>query len=74
MDCGIDPFQRWSNYPVFGGGTHMCLGKSFALLELRVLAVRMAKNYKVEVRNPKKTVLPITAWNIEFKMTKRKND
>ena len=74
MDCGVDPFQGRANYPVFGGGTHMCLGKSFALLELRVLAVRMAKNYKVEVRNPKKTVLPITAWNIEFKMTKRKND
>jgi len=74
MDCGVDPFQGGANYPVFGGGTHMCLGKSYALLELRVFAVRMAKNYKIEVRNPKKTVLPITAWNIEFKMTSRKND
>ena len=57
IDCGLDPFQGWSNYPVFGGGTHVCLGKSFAWLELHVLAVRMARHYKVEVRNPKKEFL-----------------
>ena len=72
VDCGVDPFQGRSNYPVFGGGTHVCLGKSFAQLELRVLAVRMARHYKVEVRNPKKKFLPMNAWDVEFKLTQRK--
>ena len=72
VNCGVDPFQGRSNYPVFGGGMHICLGKSLAQLELRVLAVRMARHYKVEVRNPKKKFLPMNAWDVEFKLTQRK--
>ena len=71
-DSGIDPVQGRTNYPVFGGGTHVCLGKAFAQLELRVLAARMMKHYKVEVRNPKKVYFPVNGWNIEFKLTTRK--
>lgn len=73
LDSGIDPFQGRSSYPIFGGGTHVCLGKAFAQLELRVLAARLLKGYKVEVRNPKKVYFPVNGWNIEFKLTKRKS-
>ena len=73
IDSGIDPFQGRSSYPIFGGGTHVCLGKAFAQLELRVLAARLLKGYKVEVRNPNKVYFPVNGWNIEFKLTKRKS-
>ncbi|KAL7543992.1 hypothetical protein ACHAXR_013437 [Thalassiosira sp. AJA248-18] len=73
VDAGIDPLQGRTNYPIFGGGTHVCLGKAFAQLELRVLAARLFKHYKVDVRNPKKLYFPVNGWNIEFKLTKRKN-
>lgn len=72
-DSGIDPLQGRTNYPIFGGGTHVCLGKAFAQLELRVLAARMFKHYKVEVRNPQKVSFPVNGWACEFKLTKRKN-
>jgi cytochrome P450 len=73
IDSGIDPFQGRSSYPIFGGGTHVCLGKAFAQLELRVLAARLLKEYKVEVRNPKKVHFPVNGWSIEFKLSKRKS-
>lgn len=73
VDSDIDPLQGRTNYPVFGGGTHVCLGKAFAKLELRVLAARMLKHYKVEVRNPPKVYFPVNGWNVEFKLTERKN-
>mmetsp|Transcript_2410 Transcript_2410/g.5321 ORF Transcript_2410/g.5321 Transcript_2410/m.5321 type:complete len:531 (+) Transcript_2410:101-1693(+) len=73
IDSGIDPFQGRSSYPIFGGGTHVCLGKAFAQLELRVLAARLLKGYKVEVRNPEKVYFPVNGWNIEFELTKRKS-
>jgi cytochrome P450 len=73
IDSGIDPFQGRSSYPIFGGGTHVCLGKAFAQLELRVLAARLLREYKVEVRNPKKVAFPVNGWNIEFKLTRRKD-
>ena len=72
-DSGIDPLAGRTNYPIFGGGTHVCLGKAFAQLELRVLAARMLKHYQVEVRNPKKTFFPVNGWNVDFKLTKRKD-
>ncbi|KAL7537481.1 hypothetical protein ACHAXR_008502, partial [Thalassiosira sp. AJA248-18] len=71
-DSGIDPSQGRTDYPIFGGGSHVCLGKAFAQLELRVLAARMVKHYHLEVRNPRKVWLPINTWNIEFKLTKKK--
>lgn len=73
IDSGIDPFQGRSSYPIFGGGTHVCLGKAFAQLELRVLAARLLRGYKVEVRNPEKVHFPVNTWNIEFMLTKRKS-
>lgn len=73
VDSGIDPFAGRTNYPIFGGGTHVCLGKAFAQLELRVLATRMLKHYKVEVRNSKKSYFPVNGWDVEFKLTKRKD-
>jgi len=73
VDSNIDPLAGRTNYPIFGGGTHVCLGKAFAQLELRVLAARMFKHYQVEVRNPKKSFFPVNGWNVEFKLTKRKD-
>jgi cytochrome P450 len=73
IDSGIDPLQGRSSYPIFGGGTHVCLGKAFAQLELRVLAARLLQGYKVEVRNPEKVYFPVNGWKIEFKLTKRKS-
>lgn len=71
-DSGIDPLQGRSNYPIFGGGTHACLGRAFAQLEIRVLATRILKHYRFEVRNPQKVVFPVNGWKIEFKVTKKK--
>lgn len=68
-DSNVDPLQGRSSYPIFGGGTHQCLGRSFAQLELRILVARIARHYKLEVRNPKKTGFPISRWSIEFKLT-----
>lgn len=79
MTCELTSFlpllllrNRRASYPIFGGGTHVCLGKAFAQLELRVLAARMFRHYKVEVRNPQK-IFPVNGWNLEFKLTKRKD-
>ena len=71
-DSGIDPLQGRANYPIFGGGTHICLGKAFAQLEMRVFLARMFKHYKLEVRNPEKEYFPVNGWKVEFKLTKRK--
>ena len=38
-----------------------------------MLADRMLKHYKVEVRNPPKVYFPVNGWNVEFKLTERKN-
>mmetsp|Transcript_26363 Transcript_26363/g.38938 ORF Transcript_26363/g.38938 Transcript_26363/m.38938 type:complete len:532 (-) Transcript_26363:1029-2624(-) len=73
VDAGIDPLKGRTNYPIFGGGTHVCLGKAFAQLEMRVLAARMLKHYRVDVRNSKKAYFPVNGWNVEFKLTKRKS-
>jgi len=72
IDSGIDPVQGRSNYPIFGGGTHVCLGKAFAMLEMRVLAARMLKHYDVDVRNSEKVFIPVNGWRVEFKLTRRK--
>jgi cytochrome P450 len=74
IDTGVDPFAGRTNYPIFGGGTHVCLGKAFAQLELRVFAARLARHYKVEIRNPKRTYLPVNVWDVEFKLTQRKKE
>jgi len=70
---GIDPLQGRSSYPIFGGGTHVCLGKAFAQLELRVLATRMMQHYTVQVRNSQKVPFPVNGWSVEFKLTKKKS-
>lgn len=70
----IDPRQGKSAYPIFGGGTHVCLGKAFALLELRILLARMIRQYTLEVRNEQKIVFPVNGWKVDFKLTKRKEE
>ena len=73
VDCGVYPrIQGLANFPVCGGGTHICLGKVYAQLELHVLAIQIAKYYKVEVRNPKKKLFPMNDWDIELRLTQRK--
>jgi cytochrome P450 len=59
-----------SNYPIFGGGTHGCIGKNFAKLELRIILVRMFQRYNLRVRNPQKIHVPVNGWSIEFQLTK----
>lgn len=56
---------------VFGGGTHACLGRSFALLEMRVLVARMYRRYDVEVRRARKRPFPFNRWEVEFRLTRR---
>jgi cytochrome P450 len=60
-----------SNYPIFGGGTHGCLGKNFAKLELRIILVRMLQRYNLKVRNYQKIHVPVNGWSIEFQLTKK---
>ena len=68
----IDPSQGRSNYPIFGGGTHVCLGKHFALLELRVILARMVQHYHIETRSDVKVDFPVNGWQVDFKLTPRK--
>ena len=59
------------SYPIFGGGTHGCLGNHFAKLEARILLTRMLQKYHVGVRNSKKKNFPFNFWMNEFKLTPR---
>jgi cytochrome P450 len=67
----VDPAQGRANYPIFGGGSRSCLGKHFALLELRVFLVRLFQNYELSVVNETKAWLPICTWNVEFQLLKK---
>ncbi|GAX11034.1 cytochrome P450 family 26 subfamily A [Fistulifera solaris] len=67
----VDPAQGRANYPIFGGGSRSCLGKHFALLELRVFLVRLFQNYELSVVKETKVWLPICTWNVEFQLTKK---
>ncbi|KAL9180479.1 hypothetical protein ACHAXT_010932 [Thalassiosira profunda] len=73
VDAGIDPLQGRSSYPIFGGGAHVCLGKSFAQLELRVLTARLFRKYDVKVQNAEKIWFPVNGRSIEFRLTERKD-
>jgi cytochrome P450 len=70
-ECNIDPNQGKATYPIFGGGTHVCLGQHFARLELRIIMARMFKQYDVEVRNSTKIFMPVNGWYVDFKLTKK---
>jgi len=79
--CNIDMISKnvdynsmKPNYPVFGGGSHSCLGSHFAKLEMRVFLTRMLRSYDVEVRNSKKVVVPVNGWKNEFKLEKTKKE
>jgi cytochrome P450 len=67
----VDPSNGRADYPVFGGGTHVCLGKNFAKLELRIIMARMFKNYTVRVRNNTKVYMPVNGWTIDFQLIKK---
>ena len=58
-------------FSIFDGGGHVCLGKSFAQLELRVLLANMYAKYKVGVRNDRQIYFPIYGWSVDFKLTKK---
>ena len=57
------------SFPVFGGGSHVCLGRAFAHMELRILLTNMYANYIVEVRNDNKVFMPINCWSVDFRLT-----
>ncbi|KAL3913074.1 MAG: hypothetical protein SGILL_006634 [Bacillariaceae sp.] len=68
---GVDPIQGRADYPIFGGGGHVCLGKHFAKLELRVIMARMYKNYHVAVSNNRKVDAPVNGWAVDFQLKKK---
>lgn len=66
---GVDYNNLKANYPVFGGGSHSCLGSHFAKLEMRVLLTRLLQKYDLRVRNCDKVHFPVNGWKNEFKLT-----
>lgn len=67
----VDPAQGRTNYPIFGGGSRSCLGKHFALLELRVFLVRLFQKYELSVQNESKVWIPLCTWNMDFQLVKK---
>lgn len=67
----VDPAQGRADYPVFGGGTKVCLGKAFAQLEMQVMLTRLFQNYTVDVKNNTKNWFPVNGWALDFKLKKR---
>lgn len=57
------------SFPIFGGGSHGCLGSHFAILESRIFVTRLLQKYQVEIRNAKRQVnFPLISWTSEFKL------
>lgn len=67
---GVDYNNMKANYPIFGGGTHGCLGSHFAKLEMRVMLTRLLQAYELEVQNVEKVAFPFNGWKNEFRLTK----
>jgi retinoid hydroxylase len=67
----VDPNQGRADYPIFGGGTHVCLGKHFAKLELQIIMARLYKNYHVTVKNNRKVYSPMNGWAVDFQLKRR---
>jgi cytochrome P450 len=65
---GVDYNNLKANYPIFGGGSHSCLGSHFAKLEMRVLLTRLLQSYDIQVRNSEKVYFPVNGWKNEFKL------
>jgi len=55
-----------ATYPVFGGGSRMCVGNHFAKLELRLFLTRLLQKYELVVRNSEKVHFPVGGWKNEF--------
>jgi retinoid hydroxylase len=70
----VDPNQGRADYPIFGGGTHVCLGKHFAKLELRIIMARLYKNYHVTVKNNRKVYMPVNGWAVDFQLKRKTTD
>eukprot|EP00957_Ditylum_brightwellii_P140984 10740715-Ditylum_brightwellii.AAC.1 len=58
-----------ATYPVFGGGSRMCVGNHFAKLVMRLFLTRLVQKYNLEVRHSKKEHCPIGGWKNEFRIT-----
>lgn len=56
-------------FPIFGGGSHSCIGHHFARLESRILLARMFQLYDIEVKNSKKSGFPMNCYEIDFRLT-----
>jgi len=56
-------------YPVFGGGSRICVGNHFAKLNMRLFLTRLLQKYNLEVRNSVKVHAPICGWQNEFNLT-----
>jgi retinoid hydroxylase len=67
----VDPNQGRADYPIFGGGTHVCLGKHFAKLELRIIMARLYRNYHVTVKNNRKVYMPVNGWAVDFQLKRK---
>jgi retinoid hydroxylase len=67
----VDPHQGRADYPIFGGGTHVCLGKHFAKLELRIIMARLYRNYDITVKNNRKVNMPVNGWAVDFQLKKK---
>lgn len=65
----VDYNSMKASYPIFGGGTHACLGVHFAKLEMRVLVTRLLQSFAIEERNAKKVCFPVNGWTNEFRLT-----
>jgi len=60
------------NFPIFGGGSHSCLGSHFAVLESRIFVTRLLQKYHVEIRNAKRQVnFPLISYTSEFKLSQK---
>lgn len=45
-----DPVHKYAYIP-FGGGPRLCIGKNFALMELKVILSKIFQNHYVEMKN-----------------------
>ncbi|KAI4364201.1 hypothetical protein MLD38_020327 [Melastoma candidum] len=55
--CGENQYK----YPVFQGGTRVCLGKEMAILEMKSVALALVRRFRVEPLDPNQNTLRFSA-------------